>query len=70
MNEVVLIGRLTRDPEIRYTQSQMAICHFTLAVDRIYRLRSAYFRHIYRYRYYQRCRRIANNNEEVSYKGR
>lgn len=34
MNEVVLIGRLTRDPEIRYTQSQMAICHFTLAVDR------------------------------------
>jgi len=36
MNEVVLIGRLTRDPEIRYTQSQMAICNFTLAVDRPY----------------------------------
>ncbi|MDD7408618.1 MAG: single-stranded DNA-binding protein [Anaerovoracaceae bacterium] len=36
MNEVVLIGRLARDPEIRYTQSQMAICHFTLAVDRPY----------------------------------
>ena len=34
MNEVVLIGRLTRDPEIRYTNSQMAICTFTLAVDR------------------------------------
>lgn len=36
MNEVVLIGRLTKDPEIRYTQSQMAICNFTLAVDRPY----------------------------------
>lgn len=34
MNEVVLIGRLARDPEIRYTASQMAICTFTLAVDR------------------------------------
>ena len=34
MNEVVLIGRLARDPEIRYTNSQMAVCHFTLAVDR------------------------------------
>ena len=36
MNEVVLIGRLVRDPEIRYTNSQMAICTFTLAVDRPY----------------------------------
>ena len=34
MNEVVLIGRLVRDPEIRYTNTQMAVCTFTLAVDR------------------------------------
>lgn len=34
MNEVVLIGRLARDPEIRYTNTQMAVCTFTLAVDR------------------------------------
>ena len=35
MNNVVLIGRLTRDPEVRYTsQSQMAVCSFTIAVDR------------------------------------
>ena len=34
MNEVVLIGRLVRDPEVRYTNSQMAVCTFTLAVDR------------------------------------
>jgi len=35
MNSVVLIGRLTRDPELRYTPStQTAVAHFTLAVDR------------------------------------
>lgn len=37
MNNVSLIGRLTRDPEIRYTQNQMAVARFTLAVDRMYK---------------------------------
>ena len=36
MNKVVLMGRLTRDPEVRYSSgnSQMAIARYTLAVDR------------------------------------
>ena len=34
MNNVILIGRLTADPELGYTQSQKAMCRFTLAVDR------------------------------------
>ena len=35
MNSVVLIGRLTRDPELRYTAgTQMAVATFTLAIDR------------------------------------
>ena len=35
MNSVVLIGRLTRDPELKYTNgSQMAIAKFSLAIDR------------------------------------
>ncbi len=36
MNKVELIGRLTRDPELKYTQGQepMAIARYTLAVDR------------------------------------
>lgn len=34
MNEVVLTGRLAKDPEVRYTQNNMAVCRFTLAVDR------------------------------------
>ena len=34
MNRVILIGRLVRDPELRYTQSQQAVCTFTLAIDK------------------------------------
>ena len=36
LNRIVLIGRLTKDPELRYTQSGKAVCTFTLAVDRPY----------------------------------
>ena len=34
LNSVTLMGRLTRDVELRYTQSQKAVASFTLAVDR------------------------------------
>ena len=36
MNKVVLMGRLTRDPEVRYSQGEnaLAIARYTLAVDR------------------------------------
>lgn len=34
INRVVLIGRLTRDPELRYTANGVAVANFTLAVDR------------------------------------
>ena len=34
MNQVVLVGRLTRDVELRYTKDNLATCRFTLAVDR------------------------------------
>ena len=38
MNKVIMIGRLTREPEIRYSQGndQMAIARYTLAVERRY----------------------------------
>lgn len=35
MNKVIISGRLTRDPEVRYSQSQVCIARYTLAVDRI-----------------------------------
>jgi len=34
MNNVSLVGRLTKEPELKYTQNGVAICNFTLAVNR------------------------------------
>lgn len=34
LNKVILIGRLTKDPELRYTATGIPVCTFTLAVDR------------------------------------
>ncbi|HHT02714.1 MAG TPA: single-stranded DNA-binding protein [Bacteroidales bacterium] len=34
MNRAVLIGRLVKDPDLRYTQSGIAVVNFTLAVNR------------------------------------
>ena len=34
MNSVNLIGRLTRDPEVRYTTDSMAVARFSIAIDR------------------------------------
>ena len=33
LNHITLMGRLTRDPELRYTQSKIPVASFTLAVD-------------------------------------
>jgi single-strand DNA-binding protein len=34
LNRVVLVGRLTKDPELRYTPTGVAVANFTLAIDR------------------------------------
>ena len=34
LNHIVIMGRLTRDPELRYTQSQTPVVSFRVAVDR------------------------------------
>lgn len=36
INRVVLVGRLTKDPELKYTQSGVAVTRFTLAVNRTF----------------------------------
>lgn len=36
MNRVVLVGRLTKDPELRYTPNGVAVATFTLAVNRTF----------------------------------
>ncbi|WP_060210340.1 single-stranded DNA-binding protein [Sporosarcina koreensis] len=40
INRVVLVGRLTKDPELKYTQSGVAVCRFTLAVNRTFTTQS------------------------------
>jgi len=34
LNRVILIGRLTKDPELRYTPNGVAVAKFTLAINR------------------------------------
>jgi len=34
MNKVILIGRLGKDPELKYTQNGVAVCNFSIAVER------------------------------------
>ena len=34
LNNIILQGRLVKDPELRYTGSNKAVCNFTIAVDR------------------------------------
>ncbi|HOT47200.1 MAG TPA: single-stranded DNA-binding protein [Spirochaetota bacterium] len=36
LNKAILIGRLTRDPELRYTQSGTSVCSFSIANNRTY----------------------------------
>ena len=36
LNHIVLMGRLTRDPDLRYTQSQIPVASFRIAVERDY----------------------------------
>jgi single-strand DNA-binding protein len=37
-NKVILLGNLTRDPEIRFTPNGLAVCEFPLEVNHRYRL--------------------------------
>lgn len=40
LNKVFIMGRMTRDPELRHTQSGVAVASFTLAVDRDFKSHS------------------------------
>ena len=43
LNRVILIGRLTRDPELRYTPNGAAVVSFTMAVERRFNRNEADF---------------------------
>lgn len=40
VNKVILVGRLGRDPETRYTSAGQAVCNFTMATDETYKDRA------------------------------
>jgi single-strand DNA-binding protein len=40
VNKVILVGRLGRDPETRFTSGGQAVCNFTVATDEVYRDRA------------------------------
>jgi single-strand DNA-binding protein len=40
VNKVILVGRLGKDPETRYTSGGQAVCHFSLATDESFKSRS------------------------------
>ncbi|HUJ33376.1 MAG TPA: single-stranded DNA-binding protein [Candidatus Acidoferrum sp.] len=40
VNKVILVGRLGRDPETRYTSSGQAVCNFTMATDETFKGRT------------------------------
>lgn len=39
-NQVILMGNLTRDPQLRYTQTQQSVCDFGIAVNRKFKSQS------------------------------
>ena len=41
LNRIIIMGRLTRDPELRHTQTGTAVASFSLAVDRDFRNRDS-----------------------------
>nr|DAS18408.1 MAG TPA: Single strand binding protein [Caudoviricetes sp.] len=43
MNNVILMGRLTRDPELKYSQAGKAYCRFTVAINREFNREEADF---------------------------
>jgi single-strand DNA-binding protein len=40
VNKVILVGRLGKDPETRYTSGGQAVCHFSMATDESFKSRS------------------------------
>ena len=75
MNKVILIGRLTKDPELRYTSSNTPVATFTLAVNRTFTNQSgereADFINIVVWRKQaENCKNYINQGSQVAVEGR
>ena len=70
MNNVVLIGRLTRDPEVRYTESQLAVARFSIAVDKNGKDKGADFPSIAVFgKQAENCEKYLNKGRKVAIQG-
>ena len=75
MNKVFLIGRLTRDPELRYTSSNIPVASFSIAVNRTFANqngeREADFINIVVWRKQaENCKNYLNQGSQVAIDGR
>lgn len=70
MNQVILIGRLTKDVETRYTQEQMAVSKFTLAVDRIKKGETDFIRVTVFGKQAENCERYLHKGSQCAVQGR
>jgi len=70
-NKVFLIGRLTRDPEVRYTSAGVAVARFTLAINRPTKEAEADFIRIVAWRKLAEiCGEYLNKGKLISIEGR
>lgn len=71
LNRVILIGRLTRDPELRYLQNGTAVASFTLAVNRKYNKEETDFIDIVAWRQLaEHCANYLSKGRMVAVEGR
>ena len=75
MNKVILIGRLTRDPELRYTSSNIPVATFALAVDRPFTSQSGeretdFINIVVWRKQAENCKNYINQGSQVAVEGR
>lgn len=70
MNITCIVGNLTKDPEIRYTKSEIAVCNFTVAVSRKFKKDEAdYFDVIVWREHGENCAKYLSKGKKVSVVG-
>lgn len=69
MNNVILIGRLTKEPEITYTKDNLAVARFTLAVDRMKKDETDFIRIVTFGKQAENCKKYLDKGKQVAIQG-
>lgn len=70
MNNVALIGRLTKDPDLSYMPSGNAVCKFTLAVNRVWKYDADFIRIVAWNKVAENCNKYLAKGSQVGIQGR